>query len=266
MKITAIQTDIAWCDTPRNLALATTLILESEPADLYILPEMFTTGFICHPQKNVESDCGITLDWMKKMANDTNASIAGSVAVRVNDKSYRNRFYFVMPDGTYHYYDKHHLFTYADEHLHYTPGTVPVIVQWHGVNIMLQVCYDLRFPCFSRNRNYAQLIIANSRQPKVNHSPYDLCLYVANWPSSRRTAWDVLLRARAIENQCYVVGVNRIGDDPTCHYNGGTTIIDPYGNPLATAHDDQTCTITATLDLNRLQHFRDKFPVLRDAD
>ena len=259
MKITALQTDIAWCDTPRNLAQATTLIRESEQADIYILPEMFTTGFIIQPQGNIESEYGTTLSWMKQMAADTNAAIAGSIAVEANDKSYRNRLYFVMPDGTFHYYDKHHLFTYADEHLHYTPGTDPVIVQWRGVNIMLQVCYDLRFPCFSRNSLRSQLATANLL-------PYDLCLYVANWPSSRRAAWDVLLRARAIENQCYVIGVNRIGDDPTCHYDGGTTIIDPYGSPIATAPDNHTCTITATLDLDRLQHFREKFPVLSDAD
>ncbi|MBQ9237300.1 MAG: amidohydrolase [Prevotella sp.] len=250
MTLTALQTDIAWGDVHHNLDVAERLIAAAGTSDLYVLPEMFATGFATQPQEIAESEDGTILRWMRDMAHRKDAALAGSVAVQAADGTYRNRLYFVTPDGTTTYYDKHHLFTYADEHLTYTAGDAPVIVTWRGVRIMLQICYDLRFPCFSRNRAV----------------PYDLCLYVASWPASRRIAWDTLLRARAIENQCYIAGINRIGDDPSCHYNGGTAIIDPYGNPILTAPDDEEATLSHTLDLPRLHRFREKFPVLRDAD
>lgn len=251
MRVTAIQTDIVWNDVQRNLLAAEQLIKRSAGADLYVLPEMFSTGFITKPDATCETEQGIALAWMQRMAKDTDAAITGSVAVRTPEGDYRNRMYFVKPDGTFLYYDKRHLFTYAGEHLSYTAGQEPVTVQWRGVSILLQVCYDLRFPCFSRNKS---------------KSPYDLVIYVASWPESRRVVWDILLRARAIENQCYVIGVNRIGDDPGCHYNGGTTIISPYGQVEASAPDDTTTVITSLLDLERLRAFRQKFPVLNDAD
>ena len=216
MIVTALQTDIVWNDIPHNLATAEQLIKDSAGADLYVLPEMFSTGFITQPDGNAEPEGGTTLQWMLRMAKETQAAITGSVAVNTEAGDYRNRMYFVKPDGTFAYYDKHHLFTYAGEHQHYTAGTEPVIVTWRGVHIMLQVCYDLRFPCFSRN---------NSK------------------PST-----------------------NRIGDDPVCHYNGGTTIISPYGKVDATAPDDAIAAITSPLDLERLHAFRMKFPVLNDAD
>lgn len=251
MRVTAIQTDIVWNDVQRNLLAAEQLIHSSATADLYVLPEMFSTGFITKPDATCETEQGIALAWMQRIAKETDAAITGSVAVRTPEGDYRNRMYFVKPDGTFLYYDKRHLFTYAGEHLSYTAGQEPVTVQWRGVSILLQVCYDLRFPCFSRNNS---------------ESPYDLVIYVASWPESRRVVWDILLRARAIENQCYVIGVNRIGDDPGCHYNGGTTIISPYGQVEASAPDDTTTVITSLLDLERLRAFRQKFPVLNDAD
>lgn len=253
MTVTALQTDIVWNDIPHNLATAEQLIKDSAGADLYVLPEMFSTGFITQPDGNAEPEGGTTMQWMLRMAKETQAAITGSVAVQTSQGDYRNRMYFVKPDGTFAYYDKHHLFTYAGEHQHYTAGAEPVIVLWRGVRIMLQVCYDLRFPCFSRNNS------------KLS-TPYDLCIYVASWPESRRAVWDVLLRARAIENQCYIIGVNRIGNDPVCHYNGGTTIISPYGKVDSTAPDDAIAAITSPLDLERLHAFRMKFPVLNDAD
>lgn len=250
LNITALQLNPVWNDAQHNRSEAEAMIRHSEKTDLFILPEMFTTGFIPHPEDSCEAEDGDTLAWMKRMATMTDAAITGSVAIKTKQGDYRNRMYFVKPDGTSTFYDKHHLFTYAGEDQHYTPGKAPVIVSWRGVRIMLQVCYDLRFPCFSRN----------------NSQTYDLLIYVASWPESRRHVWDILLRARAIENQCYVAGVNRIGDDPSCHYNGGTTIISPYGKAVATAADDTAGSITAPLDLNRLRAFREKFPVLRDAD
>ena len=260
MRVTAIQTDIVWNDVERNLLAAEQLIKHSAGADLYVLPEMFSTGFITKPEGNAEPEAGDTLKWMQRMAKETDAAITGSVAVRTPEGDYRNRMYFVKPDGTFLYYDKRHLFTYAGEHLSYTAGQEPVIVQWRGVSILLQVCYDLRFPCFSRNSSKPSTL--NSQLS----TPYDLVIYVASWPESRRVVWDILLRARAIENQCYVIGVNRIGDDPGCHYNGGTTIISPYGQVEASAPDDTTTVITSLLDLERLRAFRQKFPVLNDAD
>ena len=153
MIVTALQTDIVWNDIPHNLATAEQLIKDSAGADLYVLPEMFSTGFITQPDGNAEPEGGTTLQWMLRMAKETQAAITGSVAVQTSQGDYRNRMYFVKPDGTFAYYDKHHLFTYAGEHQHYTAGSEPVIVLWRGVRIMLQVCYDLRFPCFSRNNS-----------------------------------------------------------------------------------------------------------------
>ena len=250
MNICALQTSPKWNTIQQNLDEAEALLLACDKADLYVLPEMFSTGFITEPEGFAEAEQGPSLEWMLRMARLTDAAITGSLATHTNEGDYRNRMYFVKPDGSYTYYDKRHLFTYGNEHLHYTAGEKPVIVQWKGVNIMLQVCYDLRFPCFSRNK------------PQI----YDLLIYVASWPESRRMVWDTLLRARAIENQSYVVGVNRVGDDPACHYNGGTTIISPYGKPLAEATDDTVSAIYAIIDLERLQAFRHKFPVLMDAD
>lgn len=162
MTVTALQTDIVWNDIPHNLATAEQLIKDSAGADLYVLPEMFSTGFIIQPDGNAEPEGGTTQQWMLRMAKETQAAITGSVAVQTSQGDYRNRMYFVKPDGTFAYYDKHHLFTYAGEHQHYTAGTEPVIVLWRGVRIMLQVCYDLRFPCFSRN---------NSKPSTLNSKP-----------------------------------------------------------------------------------------------
>ena len=248
MRVTLLQTDIKWNNPQENLLRAEQMIGSAEVSDLYVLPEMFATGFMPDGNDTIRYDN--ILEWMKRVARERDAAITGSVAVRTEDGNWRNRMYFVKPDGTVVYYDKRHLFTYGGEDQHYTAGEEPVIVEWRGVRIMLQVCYDLRFPCFSRNK-----------------SPfYDLCIYVASWPQSRRMVWDTLLRARALENQCYVIGVNRVGDDPSCHYDGGSTVISPYGKSITTAEDDKEDIITAVLDMDSLMRFREKFPVLKDAD
>ena len=162
---------------------------------------------------------------------------------------YYNRLCFVHPDGRVETYDKRHLFTYSGEHRHYTHGTRRVVVNFRGVRILLQVCYDLRFPVWSRNRG-----------------DYDVALYVASWPVGRIEAWSALLRARAIENQCYVVGVNRVGRDPVAEYSGASVVIDPYGRTVATCEDHHISAAEAVLDLERLAAFRRKFPVLEDGD
>ncbi|MBO7331664.1 MAG: nitrilase family protein, partial [Alistipes sp.] len=198
MKVTILQRDILWADPATNIARADEAIARNAGSDLYVLPEMFSTGFCVEPETVAESLDGEALQWMKSKAAATNAAIAGSVVVTDGER-YFNRFYFVKPDGEVEYYDKRHLFTYGGEHLRFTAGDRRVVMEWRGVRILLEVCYDLRFPVWARNRD-----------------DYDMIIYVASWPTTRMLAWSTLLVARAIENQCYVVGVNRVGSDPVC--------------------------------------------------
>ena len=256
MIITLLQQDIVWGNPSANQKAAEGAMLAADKSDLYVLPEMWSTGFATEPEGIAESD-GSSLNWMKQMANRLDAAVAGSIATEIDGKYY-NRFYFVKPanddnDNEIEYYDKHHLFTYSGEHLRYTAGERRVVVEWRGWRFLLQVCYDLRFPVFARNC---------AEGPDA----YDVALYVASWPTSRRAPWDALLRARAIENQCYVCGVDRTGDDPACHYNGGTAIIDAYGNTVAACPDGEVSSITVELDKDKLTAFRKKFPVLSDRD
>lgn len=255
MRVTLIQMDIAWGDIDANCRTADKQINAVPGSDLYVLPEMWSTGFATKPEDVADTD-GRSLRWMQQKADEVHAAICGSVAVKVSDGSYRNRMYFVKPSSTggtpideVEYYDKHHLFTYGGEHRRYKAGEERKIVEWQGVRFLLQVCYDLRFPVFSRN-----------------HGDYDCAIYVASWPTSRIEVWRVLLRARAIENQCYVLGVDRVGADPVCTYCGGTEIIDAYGRIVATVPDDVQGTISYDIDLPSLQAFRQKFPVLDDRD
>lgn len=248
MKVTILQRDITWANPAANRERCDEAINRIAGADIYVLPEMFSTGFCTHPDGIAEPADSDTLQWMKDKAKEINAAIAGSVAVTENSKFY-NRFYFVYPDGKVQYYDKHHLFTYGGEHLRFTAGTERVVVEFRGVRILLEICYDLRFPVWARNRG-----------------DYDMILYVASWPTPRVEAWSALLRARAIENQCYVAGVNRVGTDPSCHYCGGSVVIDPYGKTIAECEWDTECEATAEIDMDSLNAFRKKFPVLDDAD
>lgn len=247
MRVTILQRDIVWGEPATNIERADKAISENAGADLYILPEMFSTGFCTLPEGIAESE-GLSLDWLKAKSAAMNAAIAGSVATEEQGKYY-NRFYFVKPDGSVEYYDKRHLFTYGGEHNHYTAGDKRVVVEWRGVRILLEVCYDLRFPIWSRNRG-----------------DYDMIIYVASWPTPRVEAWKALLVARAIENQCYVAGVNRVGDDPNCTYCGGSSIINPYGRHMAICADNCECEVSAEIDMEALEAFREKFPVLKDAD
>jgi predicted amidohydrolase len=209
---------------------------------------MFSTGFCTNPDGIAENLNNETLQWMKSKAAEKSAAIAGSVAV-TDGKRYFNRFYFVKPDGSVTYYDKKHLFTYGGEHRRFTAGEERVIVEWKGVRILLQICYDLRFPVWARNR-----------------ADYDMIIYVASWPTPRVAAWSALLVARAIENQCYVAGVNRVGADPACEYCGGTVVIDPYGKTIAECPMGEESEASAIVDMDALEAFREKFPVLNDAD
>ncbi len=248
MKVTILQRDIHWADPTRNVESADKAIAALPDADLYVLPEMFSTGFCTNPEGVAESEDSQTLHWMKRTATARNCAVAGSVAVKQGE-AYYNRFYFVHPDGKVEQYDKKHLFTYGGEHKRFTAGKERVIVHYRGVRILLQICYDLRFPIWARNRK-----------------DYDMILYVASWPTPRVEAWSALLVARAIENQCYVAGVNRVGTDPACEYCGGSVIIDPYGKTMATCHHGEEDAVSAEIDIEALEAFRQKFPVLEDAD
>ena len=248
MKVTILQRNIEWANPTLNVQRADEAIARNAGADLFVLPEMFSTGFCTQPEGIAESNDSDTLKWMQRKAAQTNAAIAGSIAVEEQGRYY-NRFYFVKPDGSVTYYDKKHLFTYGGEHLRFTAGEERVVVEWRGVRILLEVCYDLRFPIWARNRG-----------------DYDMILYVASWPTPRVAAWSALLVARAIENQCYVAGVNRVGTDPACEYCGGSVIIDPYGKTIAACADNKETEVTAEIDMEALGAFREKFPVLKDAD
>lgn len=259
MVVSLFQPTIVWGDPVANRAHLETLMREAEKSDVYVLPEMFSTGFAIEPAGIAEAD-GSSLAWMQKMAKELNAAVCGSIATEESDsaegqsngmKSYYNRLYFVKPNGEYEFYDKHHLFTYGDEHRRYTRGDSRVVVEFRGVRFLLQVCYDLRFPIYSRNNE------------KI---PYDMAIYVAAWPAPRLAAWNTLLHARAIENQCYVGGVNRVGDEENVHYSGGTLLVDPYGNTAAACPLGEESVITMALNLKALKVFRQKFPVLKDAD
>lgn len=248
MKISIIQQDIVWKSIHENIQRADAAVDAAPGADLYVLPEMFSTGFCTDPEGIAECPDGESLSWMKSKASQTGAAIAGSIAV-CDEGRYYNRFYFVSPDGTVSHYDKKHLFTYGGEHLHFTAGAERVVVEFKGVRILLEVCYDLRFPVWSRNRG-----------------DYDMILYVASWPTGRVNAWKSLLVARAIENQCYVAGVNRVGSDPSNEYTGASMVIDPYGHVIASCEDGKQMTASADIDIPALDAFRAKFPVLRDSD
>ena len=260
MKACLIQHDIAWGDPQANCVHLDGLLATAPQADLYVLPEMFTTGFATLPDATVEHDPSAGLRWMQAKAAELHAAIAGSIALEIpvqagngkgegGDVTCVNRFYFVRPDGTYEQYDKRHLFGYGGEGERFSAGSERIVVKYLGVRFLLAVCYDLRFPVWLRNRN-----------------DYDAILLVASWPEVRRYAWDTLARARAIENACYVAAVNRVGEDPACKYNGGTALIGPYGETLAAAEDGREGIVCSEIDLAHLTAYRVKFPVLEDAD
>lgn len=248
MNIVVLQRDIVWAQPAENCRHCMEAIERNPGADLYVLPEMFSTGFCTNPEGVAETMDSDTLKWMKDTAAKNDAAVAGSVAVTDGER-YFNRFYFVKPDGTVAHYDKKHLFTYGGEHHRFTAGEERVVVEWRGVRILLEVCYDLRFPVWARNRG-----------------DYDMILYVASWPTPRVAAWSALLVARAIENQCYVAGVNRVGTDPACEYCGGTVVIDPYGKTIAECPMGEESEVSAVIDMDALAAFRQKFPVLEDRD
>ena len=253
MRITLLQTAPEWGNPAKSREDARRMLMGTRQTDLVVLPEMFPTGFVTEPEGMAENENGESLGWMKELASDRNCAVSGSVSV-LTPEGYRNRFYFVFPDGSSRFYDKHHLFTYAGEHHQYKAGDERVIVEHAGFRILLQVCYDLRFPVFSRNR-------------LVDGTPeYDLILYVASWPQQRVDAWDALLKARAIENLCFVAGVNRVGKDPGNLYSGHTTLYGPKGELLSICKEGRIDIIENEIKKAYLDEVRKAFPALYDAD
>ena len=249
MRIGLAQYDIAWENKTANFQKAIDLLKQMErKTDLVVFPEMFSTGFSMNSHLLAETMDGETMHLLQQWSQQFNMALAGSFICKENE-AFFNRAFFITPEGDTYYYDKRHLFGIGGEDEHYTAGHDRTVVEWGGFRILLLVCYDLRFPVFARNRG-----------------DYDMILCVANWPQSRRRVWDTLLRARAIENVCYVAGVNRVGSDPVCAYNGGTAFIDYRGESVGTVDDGSEGVLRVSADLDGLAAFRRKYPMLDDAD
>lgn len=253
---TIIQTSLAWEDKAANLEMLGKKILAiKDKTHIVILPEMFSTGFSMKPEILAESMDGDTVAWMKDIARNKKIILTGSLMIKEND-AYYNRLLWVLPNGEIGYYDKRHLFGYGKEDEHYSPGKTRMIVSVNGWKINLQVCYDLRFPVWAR-----QHMRENS-----NKDEYDVLMYVANWPEKRSHAWKTLLVARAIENQCYVIGVNRVGNDGNdIYHSGDSMVMGPLGEILFERSHDE-CVQTIILDKSKLDDVRNQFPFLSDAD
>lgn len=252
MKAAILQTDIEWGRPHENIRRAEALIATQPDADLYVLPEMWATGFATDPRGIAEREStSISLEWMRRTAHLRQCAICGSLAVEIGG-TYRNRHYFIDGRSTAEWhYDKHHLFSYGHEDSFYTPGQQHTIAEYMGMRLLLVTCYDLRFPLWSR---YAEAL------------QFDVIVCVANWPESRQNAFQILTRARAIENQAYLIACNRVGDDQHCHYRGQSAVVSPIGKTLAACPPNMPFATTCNLSLDSLQHTRQKFRVLEERD
>lgn len=249
MNIALIEKELHWENIPMNLSsFEETLQKLDKGYRMVVLPEMFSTGFTMNPWKFTSKELERVPDWMNKMATTLKICVCGS-SIAKDGNGYYNRFYFAFPDGALVWYDKKHLFRMGKEPEAYKAGGQRKVFDFEGWRILPQVCYDLRFPVWNRNQD-----------------DYDMAIYVANWPAARKDAWLTLLKARAIENQCYVVGVNRIGSDPNVPYDGGTVVFSPKGEEVSQMVDEEWGIISANLNLDALNDFRKKFPVWKDRD
>ncbi len=253
LSVSIIQTKLFWEDKLRNLAMLEEKIMGiTEKTNLVILPEMFSTGFSMKPELLAESMEGETIAWMKRLAVSKKIILTGSLIIEEHG-NYYNRLIWMLPNGNLGFYDKRHLFAFAGEDQFYTAGNKRLITSVNGWKINLQICYDLRFPVWARQQS--------EEQPE-----YDLLIYVANWPERRNHAWKTLLTARAIENQCYVIGVNRVGEDGNqINYSGDSMLIDPLGTVLfSNAHEDLIHQVELKKD--SITEVRGRFPFWKDAD
>lgn len=250
MNIALYQQDIVWLDQEANYAKIEEKLKSDSSIDLLVLPEMCTTGFVTMPSSGQLSNGVTTTQRLKYLAAQYNTALCGSFAIEEEGKFY-NRAYFVTPEGKAWSANKRHLFTPGGEGKLYQYGKERVVAEYMGVRFLLLVCYDLRFPVWSRY---------------TDAQPYDIIVYMANWPTQRQLAWETLLPARAIENQAFVIGVNRIGNDLLCPYQGGTRAIHPYGHLVAQAPDNTEALVAFEPDMQKLHEFRTKFPCAVDAD
>ncbi|HLO92250.1 MAG TPA: amidohydrolase [Lentimicrobium sp.] len=255
LKVILIQAPLVWADKIANLNYFTNQLNKIEKdTDLIILPEMFATGFVTEVIEIAEDTGGPVFQWLSEQSKKQNAVITGSIAVKEGN-NYYNRLIWMRPDGSYEIYDKRHLFRMGNEHLNFSQGSKPLIIELKGWKIRPLVCYDLRFPVWSKNR-----LINDGYE-------YDVLIYVANWPASRCYAWQTLLAARAIENQAYCIGVNRIGiDGKGIPYKGGSVILDFKGKRQSGCDDDKAQLLTGILDYDSLIHYREQFKVALDWD
>lgn len=249
LKISLAQLDLSWENSELNLDKAEKCLIQNTSADLFVFPELFTTGFTMNVKDFGEEMNGKTICRIKDLAVKYKTAICGSVIIKENQQFF-NRLVFIKPDSSLIYYDKRHLFRMGEENNYYTSGNSKIIIEYKGFRILPLICYDLRFPVWSRYQG-----------------DYDMIIYIANWPAKRRSHWDVLLQARAIENQAFVVGVNRIGKDENgFKYNGGTQVFDALGNKLIDAKDNVEQIISAEIDLSSIKDTRDNFPAWKDKD
>ena len=255
LTITTIQSNLIWENKAANLLMLEQKIKSlEERTEIIVLPEMFSTGFSMNAQALAEDMNGETVGWMKRVAAENKIILTGSIIIKENENFY-NRLVWMLPNGEYGVYDKRHLFGFGNETEHYSPGNKRLIASVKSWKINLQICYDLRFPVWAR-QNPAE----------KNEAEYDVLIYVANWPERRNHAWKTLLCARAIENQCYVVGVNRVGDDGNnIYHSGNSMVVDPAGAVLYHKADDEDI-FTITLEKEMLDEVRTKFPFLKDGD
>ena len=255
LTITLIQTNLHWENKAANLLMLEQKIKAiEERTEIVVLPEMFSTGFSMNNELLAEDMDGETVNWMKRVSAENKIVLTGSIIIKENEKFY-NRLIWMLPNGEYGVYDKRHLFGFGNETEHYSAGNKRLIASVKGWKINLQICYDLRFPVWARQNP------AESKEAE-----YDVLIYVANWPERRSPAWKTLLCARAIENQSYVVGVNRVGDDGNnIYHRGNSMVVDPAGAVLYHKADDEDI-FTITLEKENLVEIRNKFPFLKDGD
>ncbi len=272
LSVTIIQSDLHWENRPANLEMFEEKINSiRERTEVVVLPEMFSTGFSMQPERLAETMEGETVQWMKRVAAEKKVIITGSIIIgdkdpgdRDGNTHYYNRLIWMLPNGQYGVYDKRHRFAYAGEDDEFSPGTKRLIASVKGWKINLLICYDLRFPVWAR-QNPATVVQGSGDGDKMGLE-YDALIYVANWPEKRVHAWKTLLQARAIENQCYVIGVNRVGDDGNkIHYTGESMVVDPLGEVLYTKKEDEAIH-TIILHKDHLNSIREKLPFWKDAD
>ncbi len=251
--VTLIQANLQWEDKAANLKMLEEQIQHIvQPTQLVVLPEMFSTGFSMQPEKLAEPMEGPSVQWMRSMATKHKIILTGSLIIEEAGQ-YFNRLIWMLPNGSHGHYDKRHRFAFAGEDQHYSNGNKRLIASVNGWKVNLQICYDLRFPVWAR-------------QQTTDLPEYDLLIYVANWPERRSHAWKSLLIARAIENQCYVIGVNRVGEDGKgINHSGDSMVIDPLGQVLFTKAQE-SCNHTIALNKSIVEEVRSKFPFWKDAD